>query len=59
MDAFLTSDGVLALDNATVRFVPGPVEALVAVEVTGPGAPPADAPVVIGGVMFHQGVRRG
>lgn len=59
LGAAVDADGVLALDNATVRFVPGPVEALVAVEVTGPGAPPADAPVVIGGVMFHQGVRRG
>ncbi|HAP75335.1 MAG TPA: hypothetical protein DCR14_04565 [Acidimicrobiaceae bacterium] len=51
----LAADGAsLQLDNAVVRFVEGPVDSLVAVQVTGPGAPPADAPVVIGGVTFHS-----
>jgi hypothetical protein len=42
---------VLTLDNATVRFVPGPVDALVAVTVTGPTP---IAPRVIGGVTFSS-----
>jgi hypothetical protein len=47
---------VLALDNATVRFVPGPVDSLVAVTVTGPTPV---APRVIGGVTFAtSGARR-
>ena len=41
---------VLQLDNAVVRFVPGPVDALVAVAVSGP---PAGSCWSIGGVRFE------
>jgi hypothetical protein len=42
-------DRAVALDGAVVRFVPGEVDSLVEVTVTGPSP---IAPIVIGGVTF-------